>query len=285
MSSCFGGSLVQCNVEPDVAVKAQYNKLRRFLPTLGNVLGVSSEDCQAIGSWVEMPSGASTSSAKKREPMSLRYAGAKLVCSAVVKQAIMTHFLKVMRSIRSRNPELLDDMQLWRPGSLTWGQFTSHLREVPFPGVSKPWEVISDDEAVPSFEQRVIQDAATKPTLRPSKKAKTSDPGPTLMPDSDSSESCDSGASQLSAAQTVLPEEGLVQVPTIPWFRQGKSTHVVSFLDEDGRHVPYCRSTPFHQDPADSGDILTEKEDRALCARCRKKLPPAMVAALAELYE
>ena len=60
------GSLMQINVDPTSASRAQYNRLRRFLPTGGNM---EPFDQQALGNWTEIPSGAGASGQKARAQM------------------------------------------------------------------------------------------------------------------------------------------------------------------------------------------------------------------------
>ena len=49
------GIISQCGVDVKAATATKFNRFRRFLPTGVQVLNLHPQDCQAIGSWVEMP--------------------------------------------------------------------------------------------------------------------------------------------------------------------------------------------------------------------------------------
>ena len=53
----FRGSLVTMGVEFKAAQSATYNRLRRFLPTVANIMALDPHDLQAIGNWVEVAQG------------------------------------------------------------------------------------------------------------------------------------------------------------------------------------------------------------------------------------
>ena len=57
----FRGSLMQINVDPQSAARAQYNRLRRFLPTAGNVVQLQPMEMQAVGNWTDIPAGGEVS--------------------------------------------------------------------------------------------------------------------------------------------------------------------------------------------------------------------------------
>ena len=127
------GALIQTGKEPEAAVLATFNCLRRFIPTLGHVLGLQPQQCQELGSWVDVPSAAGAGSqGRKQNLMSVHYSGARLVRSAKLKVDIMNHFLTVMKHIRSRDPSVVDSKGCWRPSSVSWANFTAQLTSFPF---------------------------------------------------------------------------------------------------------------------------------------------------------
>lgn len=72
------GTLLETGVEAGESVTAGYNRLRRFMPTLGNCLRLDKDSLQAIGSWVEIPAGGGPQPTRKERAghdMSLHYAG------------------------------------------------------------------------------------------------------------------------------------------------------------------------------------------------------------------
>ena len=81
-------------VESQSIPALSYNSLRRFLPTLANVLGYGVEVAQAIGSWQEVPQGVGTSGQAIR-PMSLHYSDARALDSCEAKRKVLEHFAQV----------------------------------------------------------------------------------------------------------------------------------------------------------------------------------------------
>eukprot|EP00435_Cladocopium_sp_Y103_P033090 s1614_g8.t1 len=75
------GALFQVGVEFGQAQAAGFNRLRRFLPTMANVMEMSDLDLQAVGNWVEIPSGSGRDPAVKKArasmPMGVHYAASK----------------------------------------------------------------------------------------------------------------------------------------------------------------------------------------------------------------
>ena len=51
-------ALVQVGVDFTQAQSATHNKLRRFLPTMANVMELPDLDLKSVGNWTELPSGA-----------------------------------------------------------------------------------------------------------------------------------------------------------------------------------------------------------------------------------
>ena len=100
------GSLLEMKVEQSAAQTAGYNRLRRFLPTLGNVLALDRDSMQAVGSWVEIPAGGGPQPLKgfrASNPMSLHYSGQKMLRSAQVKNALMKRFFFSFFASRDRS--------------------------------------------------------------------------------------------------------------------------------------------------------------------------------------
>ena len=60
------GALVQVGVDFTQAQSATYNKLRRFLPTMPNVMELPDLDLQSVGNWTELPSGGGRDPSSKK---------------------------------------------------------------------------------------------------------------------------------------------------------------------------------------------------------------------------
>ena len=85
------GTLMDIGVDPAQAQVAGFNRLRRFLPTLGQICRLDPQDQQSLGSWVEVPSaGGPTPQRKSRATwsMGVHYAGQKVVHSGLLKAAL-----------------------------------------------------------------------------------------------------------------------------------------------------------------------------------------------------
>ncbi|OLP99622.1 hypothetical protein AK812_SmicGene17832 [Symbiodinium microadriaticum] len=84
--------LLQCGVPPEEAARAQYNRLRRFLPTGGQVLGMSPQDAQALGSWMEIPFEDKRQSGRQ-DLMSTHYSGQRVLASMYAKRKVVQSVL------------------------------------------------------------------------------------------------------------------------------------------------------------------------------------------------
>ena len=67
------------------AQSVKYNYIRRFLPTLGEVLRVDTTEAQSLSNWIEIAHGRDRGEARASHPTSRHYAGDKLTSSGLVK--------------------------------------------------------------------------------------------------------------------------------------------------------------------------------------------------------
>ena len=72
-------------VPKKVARGVKYNYIRRFLPTLGEVLRVDTTEAQSLSNWIEIAKGRDRREARANHPTSRHYAGDKLTSSSLVK--------------------------------------------------------------------------------------------------------------------------------------------------------------------------------------------------------
>ena len=63
----------------------KYNYIRRFLPTLGEVLRVDTTEAQSLSNWIEIADGRDRRGARASHPTSRLHAGDKLTSSGLVK--------------------------------------------------------------------------------------------------------------------------------------------------------------------------------------------------------
>ena len=71
-----------------------FNSMRRFLPTLADVLRVDRDTAQAVGSWQEIPQGEG-SAGRAIRPMSLHYSDEQALSSCVAKVRVLSRFFEV----------------------------------------------------------------------------------------------------------------------------------------------------------------------------------------------
>ena len=93
-----------------------------------------------------------------------------------------------------------------------------------------------------------------------------------------------SSASDVSAVAEelagVVPEESFNG--NMKWLQQGKKLHIVKAVPHEGRQVPWCRDSPFAQDPVRVGEGFDVVSRGDFCQRCLARLPRAIYVALAE---
>lgn len=266
------GALHQIGIPIEEATTAQYNKLRRFMPTLANVLRLEDPELQAIGSWMELPSsGGPTPSRKFRAVwiMGRHYAGGQTVRSAAVKRSILQRFWKLFQL---KQGELaLTDQQLLPRGSWTWQELAAAndrmapLEIAPLP-VDNPEELAAmEAQASETKDDLPLQD----------------DPEPIHSDGSSSTTS--TLASDVTA--TGFDLEGVIPLDVVvedtKWIQQGSKTHLVKSLDADSRPVPWCRDFAFQQDPKRDGQGLGTTSRQLFCQRCLSRMPRAVYSAVA----
>ena len=82
------------------AQSVKYNYIRRFLPTLGEVLRVDTTEAQSLSNWIEIAHGRDRREASASHPTSRHYAGDKLMSSGLVKaMCALRHFVRWFHAI------------------------------------------------------------------------------------------------------------------------------------------------------------------------------------------
>lgn len=96
-----------------------------------------------------------------------------------------------------------------------------------------------------------------------------------------------SSTSPSASDESAVGEELVGIIPddistSLPWFQQGAKVHVLRTDNLQGRHLPWCRESPFHQDPQRVGEGVATLEKEKMCQRCLSRMPRSLYAALAE---
>ena len=272
------GTLMDIGVDPAQAQVAGFNRLRRFLPTLGQICRLDPQDQQSLGSWVEVPSaGGPTPQRKSRATwsMGVHYAGQKVVHSALLKEALVKRFLQLWQL---KQPELaLTHDGLLPRDSWSWQElavakrFPPGMESVELPEVSLTPEEVAQP-VLPVTE--VVKEEPEADNLSPANQAD----GVLSV----SSSTTSGSASDISAAASDL--EGIDAPADLgyegKWFVQASRVHLVQG-ELDGRLLPFCRAA-YAQDPKQVGEGFNTLPKSALCQRCLARMPRALYKALAD---
>ena len=267
-------------VDPAQAQVAGFNRLRRFLPTLGQICRLDPQDQQSLGSWVEVPSaGGPTPQRKSRATwsMGVHYAGQKVVHSGLLKAALIKRFLQLWEL---KQPELAlthegllpRDSWSWQELAVANERFPPGMESVELPEVSlTPEEGAQPGPPVTD----VVKEEPEADNLSPANHADG------IM--SVSSSTTSSSASDISAAASDL--EGIDAPADLgcegKWFVQASRVHLVQG-ELDGRLLPFCRDAAYAQDPKQVGEGFNTLPKSALCQRCLARMPRALYKALAD---
>ena len=81
-----------------------------------------------------------------------------------------------------------------------------------------------------------------------------------------------------SDLEGVLAEE--TAITEAKWFVQSRRVHIVSGV-MDERQMPYCRDSPFAQDPKSQGEGFGLVVRSQFCQRCLARMPQGLYASLA----
>eukprot|EP00435_Cladocopium_sp_Y103_P029419 s2946_g7.t1 len=267
----FRGMLHQAGTPHELASTAGFNRLRRFLPTLGNVLRLEPPEMQAVGSWVEIPAGGGPSPQTKSRAvwlMERHYSGGQADRSAAVKVALMERFWQLFR--RKQGDLATTHDHLLPRGSWSWQ------------------ELAAANDLLPPLEFKLPQEMDVE-VADPANLAETEASPPDDAPlevgavhDDDSSSTTSSSASDESARGSDV--DGVVpvdDVDSIQWLKQGSKVHLVRCLDDAGRHVPWCRDMAFTQDAKATGQGFSTSARQTFCQRCLARMPRGAYSALA----
>ena len=237
------GAMLQAGLDPQQASTVQFNRLRRFMPTMGNLMALPPVDLQSIGNWQEVPDGGGREGAKPKAvlPMGLHYGGQKLQRSAQVKM----HLVAVIQELfAKKSGELALVEGLLPRGSWCWQELAGQLQLRP-PSVLGNLPVL-DLETMGHSEHKELP-IAESPADNPL--AVDYDPDEAAEEPSSSTDGSGS-ASDVSAdphdLPGTLPSDSAMQ--EVVWFVQGKKVHIVSDTMESCRYVPWCRESPYPQE-------------------------------------
>lgn len=263
------GALCQIGVDFPQAQAATFNRLRRFVPTMANLMELPDLDLQAVGNWCEVPSGGGRDPSSKKPrgatPMGVHYAGSRVSRSLQVKSRCVD---RLMHLFNHKKGELaMSEAGLLCRDAWTWPEVAAlHqlLPEVP------EKEVLDGQQGAIEVAPGAL-DPVDCPAL------------PTVSAGDGSGTDSSSSASDESAdgcdLEGVLADDGAAE--DMPWLVQGRKTHLIR-EETDGRPVPWCRDFAYAQDPSERGRGLTVLSRDSFCQRCLGRMPRGLYLALAE---
>eukprot|EP00435_Cladocopium_sp_Y103_P065108 s646_g27.t1 len=270
----FRGALHQIGVPMEEATTAGFNRLRRVMPTLANVLRLEDSELQAVGSWVEIPAGGGPNAARKSRAvwlMGRHYSGGMAERSAAVKRAILQRFWKLFHL--KQGDLALTDGHLLPRGSWTWEELASANNQLPAIEIA-PVDAL---EAIPVDDPAEL--ARTEAARAPPQPA----PSPEEVHDDESRSTTSTSASDISAqgsdVEGVIPFDSAVE--QTKWIQQGSKLHVVKATDDSSRPVPWCREYAFQQDPRANGVGFGTTSKGTFCQQCLARMPPGIYVAVA----
>ena len=276
------GTLMDLGVDPAQAQVAGFNRLRRFLPTLGQICRLGPNDQQSLGSWVEVPSaGGPTPQRKSRATwsMGVHYAGQKVVHSGLLKVALIKRFLHLWQL---KQPELaLTHDGLVPRDAWSWQELASANERFP---------ALMEMEDLELPEVSLTPEEMAQPVLPVTEMVKDEPEPDNLSPAegvgdvvSVSSSTTSASASDVSAAASDL--EGIDAPADLgcegKWFVQASRVHLVQG-ELEGRLLPFCRDAAYAQDPKQVGEGFNTLPKSAICQRCLARMPRALYKALAD---
>ena len=218
------GLLLEVGVPRDRALVAGYNRLRRFLPTLGNCLQFDPIDLQAIGNWTDIPdAGGATPTYKPKRasmPMGLHYAGQKVARSAQIKQHALTCFFKLWKR---KQPELaLNHDGLVTPDSWSWQEVCATSATIQLPAVADLPPNPEQDEGAIEVAPGALADIEGKPDQVEAEESDISDY------DGVSSSTSPSASDESAVGEElvgIIPPDDIAT--SLAWFQQGAKVHVL----------------------------------------------------------
>ncbi|CAJ1461140.1 unnamed protein product, partial [Effrenium voratum] len=192
--------------------RATYNRLRRFMPTLGNILEVSDHEAQAIGNWTENPQGGLGARPRACATMGMHYAGFKTLRSAQIKVKLVERFLQLWK-IKAKDVALTPE-GLLPAHSWTWPELALlHQRT--------PW-----DSADPELKAPDGADVPEEPAADRAVPELTAAPSGSQPAAEHAAEDSSSSASDQSADGADL--EGIMADPSAAefaaWFKEPRPT-------------------------------------------------------------
>ena len=268
----YRGALLQCGLDTHSARGASYNRLRPFMPRLGQVLDLGDADAAAVCRAGDV--AATTSPAAPAEgPL----AGRKVFHSAVVKTCLLQRFLTLWETHRQH--VTLTSEGLLPVDSWSWRELQALHQATPWPD-----EVPDLDAAITDVASQDAAPVASEPP------GDSGAPGtePAAEPDVTSGVVDDASSSASDLSVDAVDLLGILPDPTaaleVQWFQQGSVTHVVNVMTAGGSPVPLCRDLPFAHDPASQGVGFVRGGLECTCKRCLSRMPRGLYLSLAEHY-
>ena len=226
--------------------------LRRFLPTVADIVRAPIEVKQQVGNWEEVPATAATCGATATHSMAARYSGDRTLTAADTKARLLEAIFIVSKKHKSQDVAWQDV----RMAGLSWAAMTTwplpHLLLQVGPG-----QILPAKRSAGALVQ--LTEAEVKAGL--------------FLSDEDVADEVLSHESSPSESDAEMDADSL------EWFRLPKrpATHLLRSFEEASL-IPWCRDSQFASVRAERGNGLDLS--MSLCARCVQRCPKKLCSTI-----
>ena len=273
---CFLGLI---GVPKTEAQELKYNYIRRFLPTLGEVLRVDTTEAQSLSNWIEIADGRDRREARSSHPTSRHYAGDKLTSSGLVKAMCVEALCQAVPcSIRDCKESLV---------SLTWSDVRMAL-----PDLDQAWKQalhglkkFSTHTSDPFLKGKVVTEAVPANREKPNDYhvidpfclfdkidaaevvVPCADLAAPTAPQPSTDVQFEPPRKDIQGFYTIMPAGK--HVPKDGHRRNSEKADIILAEITDSSFIPYCQSNPFQNECVKMLD--TDFSGAAWCQRCVKR--------------
>ena len=260
------GVLLQAGVPLQEASEASYNTLRRFLPSVAEVLGFDDPELQSLSNWAEIPKGKEASGRKAVAATHRIYAGDKWTTAGYNRQRVVVALSSARKALAAASAD-------GSVASLDWSNLRAFIPDavsVADCAASKDWELTGQE----------ILRAVDQPEEAQAQQAEEAE----LAAASDS-ESSASSASETESVDSAHEEEVDLFAQPEEWppafaTKERGKVHFQRHLAE-GRAQPFCRERAFkNYVPIDHEEVRSRMAETGLCSPCWAKLPSGLRSVL-----
>ena len=280
------GILILIGVPAAVSETSSFKTLRRFLPSLGEVLGMDPEEKQSLGNWAEVPKGLEQSKVRAVHPTARIYAGDKEASAAANKHKAVIAIHIAAERLKRREPQRVPaSTELWAADSIMWSTIRAARPCMETAGRlaarGPPWSTSEPFTALPGAEAWMARVGAAPPRgsgpaqeLHERWSSSDEEPAEPAEEAQEAEASKEGSASDVSEPEEVFVDDTL-SCPPIFKLTLTSPAHLQSSLQE-GKPVAFCRESPF-RGKASLVDVDTAVAG-GWCHNCLTRMPSPLSA-------